>query len=218
MSIETFEFCIQEFGFSTSIEKTINNIESVVPEIYEKYSVDNYVPDNHFVTNLGDDEMKSAIIKNMIRNNEDGILKYLKRNDFAYVQPLYKKNKSMHLYEYIALYAGHLKLFLKIFKILRPQHFLGEYHQIVSIGLLRHNHVAQYKDYLQMIPAYCRKQIIRVPEIFISDTDYLSNMIDQPKTRISKETFDFCVQNFGFKHVSLMPNAYYEKYLANRDI
>ena len=189
---ETIEFCMQEFDISI------------------KFSPSNFVVNplaqDNIMNNWSEQLNVNCLIK-MIYFNEPDVLEYCAISSFNFVR-LNKKYGEMNRYAYVALCGGHLTLFRTIFYNCHGLISMGDFDVIICIGLLRYNHVDQYRDYIRTISLINRSNII-FEDIFSIE---LSIDIDLPKLSVS--TFEFLIKEFDLR-VEKTNIGPYEKYLTD---
>ena len=236
LSLATFEFCIKEFGLPAKLPNSNYYVNIVSPTVCQKYLTwGNYVFDNNFIsldTPCDEDyddllvdyylnnTLKSDIVKKMVYQNEEGILEYLQKNDFRCFTT--DAIELASTYQYIALCGGHYDLFVKICKatntyIDRQQ---KDFYKHNCAGLLRYNHIDQYRAYKRTIPSALASNLkIRVYNIFQNELSISG--IDLPQ--LSLTTFEFLITEFKLRpkiptpnyHVGLMNIDVYKKYITN---
>lgn len=199
ISLETFEFCVQEFGLEAKIPRNKQWIKMASPEILNKYSVDNYISDINFICahfsgnidyNTGVTWAEYAIEK-MIYYNEPDIAEYLIETECG------KYNISqaqLHLFEYIALSGGHIELFTKIFGSWHSSYSMINFSKNICTCLLRYNHIDHYKKYCSALRF---EQKIRIDDLF----NKLKVNFELP--RLSLTTFEFIVKEFDIQRLQV---------------
>jgi hypothetical protein len=135
-----------------------------------------------------------------------------------------------------ALYGGNLDIFYWFLENYLPGQHVRDYHKMITICLLRGNHISKYRTYLHTyykcnslnksyitIPMFensCKLQdkTITIDDIFTNES---AGNINLP--RLSLETFEFYLQKFNLKgclpdsdcHIGIASIAIYEKYLTD---